>query len=62
MGQNNHSGHWDITPPPSKTPTFFLPSPPLNQKTVQAPVFMESPSIYLFFKIFPLKVGSFSET
>ena len=59
MGQNNHSGHWGINP--LKNTRLFLVKPPLNQQTVQDPLFMQSPSIYWFFNIRPLKVGSFSE-
>ena len=51
-----HSGHWGINPPPSKTPhPSFLPSlPPLNQQTVQAPLFRQFP-IYIGFSRPPPK-------
>ena len=48
------------TPLPSKTPPLFLAKPPLNQQTVQAPPFRQSP-LYIGFSRPPLKVGSFSE-
>ena len=41
--QKYYSVHWGINPP------SFLPSPPLNQQTVQAPLFRQSPSSISFF-------------
>ena len=50
MGQNNHSGHWDITPPPSKTPHLFLAKPPLKSKNCPSPTFLGNPPYILFFQ------------
>ena len=57
------SGHWGINPPPSKTPPpSFLPNPPLNQQTVQAPLpILGNPPYILVFQDPPLKVRPFSE-
>ena len=59
-----HSRHWGINPPPLKNTTpSFLPSPPVNQQTVQAPLFRQFPLYIGFLRPPPppLKVGSFSE-
>ena len=60
MGQNNHSGHWGINPP-SKTPPFLAKPPSKPTNCPSSPLFRQSPPIYWFFKMPPLKVGSFSE-
>ena len=59
---------WGLNPPlPLRNTTpFFLAKPPLNQQTVQAPLFRQSsPSILFFCEPLPppppLKVGFFSE-
>ena len=39
---------------------LFLAKPPLNQQTVQAPLFRQSPPLHIGFQDPPLKVGSFS--
>ena len=62
MGQNNHSGHWDINPPQKHHPLFLAKPLSLNQETFQAsPLFRQSFPIYWFFKIALLKFGPFSE-
>ena len=65
MGQDNHSRHWGINPPTLKNTTpFFLTNPtPLKPRNCPSPppVFRQSSPIYCFFKISPIKVGSFSE-
>ena len=48
-----HSGHWGINPPSKTPPPFLAKPPPLNQQTVQAPLFRESPPMYWFFVITP---------
>ena len=63
MGQNNHSGHWGITPPPpSKTPpSYFLPNLPKISK-LSKPLFLGNPApVFWFFTIPLLKVRSFSD-
>ena len=52
-----------LTPPPTKAPSpFFLPSPPLHLKTVQAiPLFRQSSPLCWFFVNSPLKVRFFNE-
>ena len=42
-----HSVHWGIKPPLKNTPPF-LPSPPLNLQTLQAP-FLRNPPFYISF-------------
>ena len=43
-----HGGHWGINPPSKTPPPLFLAKPPLNQQTVQAPLFRQSP-LYIGF-------------
>ena len=65
MTKQDHSVNWGINPPQKKQPAPFLPSPPLNRQTVQAP-FLGNPSSLLVFREPPppppLKVRFFSET
>ena len=44
-----HSTHWDINP----TSLFLAKPPPLNQQTVQVPLFRQSSPIYWFFVTLP---------
>ena len=45
-----HSVHWGInSPPPQKHYPLFLAKPPLNQQTVQVPLFRQYPPLYRFF-------------
>ena len=61
FNQVQHSGHEGINLPPQKHhPLFLAKPPPLNQQTVQAPFFGNSPYILVFHPR-PLKVRSFSE-
>ena len=48
FNQAQHSGHGGINPFPEKHYPLFLAKPPLNQQTVQAPLFGQSPYILVF--------------
>ena len=53
----NHSVHWGLNPPPPQKHhhSFLLSLTPLNQKTVQAPLFGAISRLYIGFSWNPLK-------